>query len=66
MECVIEINTFDNTRPVAANAQRAPWHMFETIPDAAAVTFSPPLRLKVTEFPVKRLGSGEVVEKELR
>lgn len=31
---------FDNTRPAAANAQRVSWHMFDTIPNATAVTFA--------------------------
>lgn len=31
---------FDNTRPVAANAQRASWHMFEMIPNAAVIMFA--------------------------
>lgn len=63
MECVIKINTFDNTRPVAANAQRVPRHMFEMIPDAAVVMFA---RLPQGDGVFLRNSSAqdEVVEKK--
>lgn len=65
MECVIKINTFDNTRPVAANAQRVPRHMFEMIPDAAVVMFA---RLPQGDGVFLRNSSAqdEVVEKKKR
>lgn len=40
MECVIKINMFDNTKPVAANAQRVSWHMLEIIPKVAVLMFA--------------------------
>lgn len=55
---------FDNTRPVAANAQRVSWHMFEMIPNVAdVIMFAAPPQGDGVSCETAQLGEGEVVEK---